>query len=366
MNRIFLLTRALAKAIAHGPFTSPPVNPTRVVVVQLQKLGDMVCTTPVFRALKLSYPNSHLTVVGFSGVKPVLNGNKDVDLFIEWSSPEALLKEIIKGKYDVAILVGPHFLALATLILSGIKTIIAPKIVSGYCPWETRGYRLLRQFVITKQHRMNHYAPREYLNLLEPLGIVREDTTKHMFFSDTDEQKVLELLGDLKGPFVGITPTAGNKIKEWDTKRFAEVADYLIQDKKRIVVLCGGPQDTHRGEEMLAHMQFKDQIVDTIGKLSIGELTALISKMELFIGVDTGPIYIAEALGIKTVDIIGPMSEVEQPPTGDEHKLVYLKDRIAPALHIMNSRMYNAKEAKRQVDSITTPMVIEAIDTLIS
>jgi hypothetical protein len=68
---------------------------------------------------------------------------------------------------------------------------------------------------------------------------------------------------------------------------------------------------------------------------------------------------------VPTIDIIGSMDENEQPPIGEKHKLVYLKDRI-PEIHIMNARMYNRKEARRHIEEITPEMVCPYIKELLS
>jgi len=108
-----------------------------------------------------------------------------------------------------------------------------------------------------------------------------------------------------------------------------------------------------------------ERVVNTVGDLSIDELKALISKMSLFISADTGPIYIAEAFNIPTIDIVGPVDENVQPPKGRIHKLVIPK-RTKSELYIMNARNYNKEEALRQVNSILTKSVIKEVNKLLN
>ena len=98
----------------------------------------------------------------------------------------------------------------------------------------------------------------------------------------------------------------------------------------------------------------------------IDELKALIAKLHLLIAIDTGPIYIAEAFDIPTIDIIGPIDEKEQPPRGPLNRNVLPPERKRPELFVLNARSYNRKEAIRQVRSITVSLVINEIDLLIS
>ena len=217
---------------------------------------------------------------------------------------------------------------------------------------------------------MGVYAPRERLRALEPLGIFTDDTGKHLGFSETAGKKIHQFFIqhriDVKKDFVvGISPSAGNKIKEWPEERFAEVADYLIETYRAKIVLIGGPDDREKVAKTKSHMKFGTQALE-ITDFNIDELKALIATLHLFIAVDTGPIYIAEAFGIPTIDIVGPMNEHEQPPQGSIHRNVLPPQRERPQLSILNARDFDRKEATRQTLSITAEAVIAETDKLIN
>jgi len=87
--------------------------------------------------------------------------------------------------------------------------------------------------------------------------------------------------------------------------------------------------------------------------------------MSLFISVDSGPIYIAEAFGIPTIDIVGPMNDLDQPPRGPKN-IIIKAERKTPAITILNTRDIDVKEAHRQSEDISAKMVISEIKKLIS
>ncbi len=366
-SRILLLLRTLLSLAVRGRAQGSVSNPKRIVIIQPSKLGDMVCTTPMFRAIKKIYPECMVTVAGDHINKELLVGHKDVDQYIVWDKrdPASLIAELRKAQYDFGCITAPNFEGLAALLLSGIPVVAAPEVVGGWSPYETRPYRSLRKFVIAKPHRMGAYAPREYLRLLEPLGISESDTTKSLFHSHMASDKIGKFLEENKlkeGLFAGIMATAGNKIKEWPEDRFAEVADHLIEKYGAKIMIIGGPKDRDRVDKVASLMRNEAwRKCD----LSIDELKALISKLSLLIAVDTGPIYIAEAYGIPTVDIVGPMDENEQPPISEWHKVVVPPLRSKPELHIMNARSYDEAKAIEQVLSITTGEVVAAVDELV-
>lgn len=346
-------------------------SPKKILVMQMTKLGDMVCTTPMFRSVKGKYPESKVFVIGNNLNKEVLKGNLDVDeYFVYKNNFWALLKKLNKEKIDFACVTHPNFWGLAMLYLAGVKSISGPIIKNGFCPSETKLYKILRKFVVAAPHNMGSYAPREYLRLLEPIGIFSENTKKYLFFSKQAEVVIEKFFAKNniepeKDLIAGISPSAGNKIKKWPEKKFAEVADYLYEKYKAKLIIIGDWNDKSEIRHMVDYLNPKTKIFNTLEMFNVDELKALISKMSLFISVDTGPIYIAEAFDVATIDIVGPIDEREQPPIGKMHKIVKLEQR-KPELHVMNAGVYNKSEAKRQVELISANMVKEKIDELIA
>ena len=345
--------------------------PRHILVVQGSKLGDMVCTTPLFRAVKERYPHSHLTVMGNAVNKELLAGHPRIDMYrIRPPGFFALLKFLREEKFDFVCMTSPDPEMLTAFLCARIPLVAVPYITNGWSSYNTRVYRILSRFATVVPHRMGSYAPREYLRLLEPLGIMSEDTRKELAVSPKIVERIRRMLiergCDLKKEYlIGIAPSAGNKIKVWGAEHFAYLADVLTRKHAATIVLVGSPGDKEEVDAMKRALPPRMRLVDTAGKLSIEELKALVGCLRLFISSDTGPIYIAEAFGIPTVDIIGPMDENEQPPRGPKHRVVVPPGRKVPALHIMNAAMIDRVEARRQAQSTTRESVVREIEDLL-
>ncbi len=361
-----LLARCGLRFVVCGTSKKEVHHPKSVVIVQFGKLGDMVCTTPMFRAIKKSSPDTRVVVVGDRVGGQVLAGNTDVDRYIVCGQGiGSALRELASEAPEAGITTGPSSRAFSLLYLAGIKTIVAPRVEGGISS-EGRMYRLLRALAIIVPHRMEHYAPREYLRLLEPLGIKSDNTAKHIAVAPSAWGTIEQFWckHGLEGRrVVGMSPSAGNKIKQWPPERFAAVAGH-IHAAGAAVLIVAGPGDAKEVSAMRAALQVP--VVDASGAFSIEELKAAIAKLALFISVDTGPIYIAEALNIPTVDIVGPVDEREQPPIGLHHAVVVPPGRAKPELYVMNPYSYNYAEAVRQVESITVEQVAAAADALMA
>src|SRR3989339_1901196 len=296
-------------------------SPKKIAIMQTAKLGDMVCTTPMFRAVKEKYPESRLFVIGNKINKEVLDGNPDVNEYIIWENNFwELIKKLKREKIDFACSTHPNFWGLAMLYLAGVPLIAVPAIKKGFSPVETRLYKMLRKFAVAVPHHMGNYAPREYLRLLEPVGIFSDNIKKYLYFTKQADEAIKKFFIsneiDISKDFVvGILPSVGNKIKEWETEKFAQLAGYIYSHYNAKIVIMGGKDDVAKSKEMIKTLNRDTKFTDTTGLFNLDNLKALISKLSLFISVDTGPVYIAEAFGVPTVDIIGPIDEREQPPT---------------------------------------------------
>lgn len=370
LTNLFLIIVVTIYSFVRGRATKVFPNSKKIIVIQNAKLGDMVCSTPVLRAIKRRIPDAYVVVVGDEINKKVLQGNSDVDEYIIFEKKFfKLLKTIRSFSFDFGCVLTPDSDSFALLFLGGVKAIALPEIKSGFSPWETKTYKMMRKNGIPIYHFMGSYAPREYLRLLEPIGIFTDDTKKHLAFSSEADKKTSvflkkEGISSESDFVVGIFPSAGNKIKKWKEENFAKVAEYLYEKYQAKIIFIGGPNDKEEVKKVVSFLDKNIQFVSASGAFNIDELKALMSKISLFISVDTGPIYIAESFDVPTIDIIGPVDEREQPPMGPRRKIVYLKDRKEAAIHILNARIYNYTEAKRQIDGITTDMVFKEIDEL--
>ena len=369
-RNLFLLLRCFLYFPLHGKANKKLGEPKKILVVQLAKLGDMVCTTPMFRVIKERYPSALVYVMGDAVNEELLAFNKDMDSYIVFKKDiSEMIKVIHKERFDTAILTGPSPELLALLYLSGIPLIVSPKLTGGISPMNTISYRLLSRLVSTRTHKLGNYAPREYLKLLEVIDIFSDNTQKHLAYSKSGDEKVLDFyrkngVNLEKDLVVGIFPSTGNKIKLWPSDRYAKVADWLWEMYNAKIILLGSDGDAEEVSGVLNSKKASTKVISAFNFFNIDELKAVISKMSIMISVDTGPIYIAEAFGVATVDIVGPVDEKDQPPVGDVHRVI-VAPRKRPEMGVFNARVYNKIEARRQSEEITVDMVTKEIGDLI-
>lgn len=368
LHNLVLLAVALFHMARFGVRRRVPTHPKTVAIIQGAKLGDMVCTTPLFRAIKRKYPDARLIVVGDAVNQRLLAGHPAIARYIVWDKDFLKVVRALKTEaVDYGVVALPSLESLALLIVGGARAIVAPMVMGGLSPYETVSYRFVRRFVIAVPHYFGGYVPREYLRLLEPIGIKSADTKKWLVYSDTASAVVerfyaLEKLNPKRDFIVGMTPAVGgNPRKRWAPEKFAAVADYLAQRYDARIIIIGAGRDSADIETMLRAVHPPTRAIDTLNRFSVEELKALIASFSLFISADTGPIYIAEAFNVPTIDIVGPMDENAQPPRGILHQVV-VPPRERAAFGILNHDGSNKHEEFIQGTATTVEMVRKVID----
>lgn len=319
-----------------------------LIIPQFTRIGDLVCVTPVFREIKNKYPNSHLAVVITPKIVGIIKNNPYINKIIFFEDDEylkffgilKLLKKIRDEKFDWSICVSADtmgtILSIYGLISNRVKIIRQERNFSEILSdW-------LNNFVVP--YKNGEYIPQFYLKTLKFLGIESNNIKKEVFVSEAGEEKVKKFLKEKNissdDLIIGISATAGNKIKEWPLERFEKLDKRLTEVYKAKIIFLN-PND-----------------------FSLEELPSLMKRFRIFIAADSGPIHIAHALGVPLIDIIGPVDPADQAPQGENCVIVGPSEAIKPTIFAMRPAG-DEKETKKAVESISVDMVYKAVKSLL-
>ncbi|MBN3040854.1 MAG: glycosyltransferase family 9 protein, partial [Candidatus Omnitrophica bacterium] len=281
----------------------------RILVVNLNWLGDVVLTTPAFKALKEKEPSAYLAVMVVERLRPVFDDNPYIDeviSFDERTSEKSFLSKLRfiarlrKKKFDTAFLVHRSFTRALICFLAGIKQRIGQM-------------RFKTNLILTKkipplpagEHRQD-----SYLNIFTGAGISINDKKPQVYLPKNFESNVIKEIFALGKEFdflIGIH-VAGNWLpKRWPKDFFASLSDRLILELAAGVVFTGAKKDMPAVADVIRLM--KEKPFDFSGKTSLKDLAALIQRMDFFISNDSGPAHLAAGLSVPTLVLFGPTSE---------------------------------------------------------
>jgi ADP-heptose:LPS heptosyltransferase len=164
-------------------------------------------------------------------------------------------------------------------------------------------------------------------------------------------------------PFAVIHPGAGADIKLWNARWFGEIAHFLAATYGLKIALTGSAAETSLLDEVTTAGGIP--VVSLAGSLSIRQLAAAMKLAQLAVGVDSGPMHLAAAVGTPTVHLFGPSDPALFGPRGEagRHLVVSSSYPCVPCCDL--SARSNHNTGGECMSAIDVQMVEDAIRRLL-
>ena len=322
------LIRVLALGL--GPTIERPLqldHVQRVLVLQLQRLGDSLVFTPALRAIRRRFPDARIDLLtnrvgeGLYAKCPHFER-----VFVDSSSKGAhwsnrhilhLLREIRAERYDIVVAdVNQRSLWYGFVaMLSG-----APQRI-GFDE-DGRGFLFTARVPVPPDSDFITCN----MALAGQLGADPSDRALECYFDAADEGRVDALLGAMQtgGPLIAMHPGSNWQSKTWLPENWAALADALVARHGARVVLVGGPREREAVQEILALT--RRAVTSLAGHTSLAELGALLSRCDLVVTTDSGPRHLAACTDRPTVTIMSSQDLPERWSFGWEREIVLRTD----------------------------------------
>lgn len=282
-------------------------NFQRILIIRLDRMGDVLLSTPVIKALRDAYPKSYIAMMVRPPIKDVVMGNPHLDEVILYDKDKehrtiwATIKYALalrKKRFDLAVVLHPTNRSNAIPFLAAIPYRI------GYD--RKLGFLLTHPLKDTKHKGLKHEM--EYsLDVIRALGVEPKDKSLCMPIRDESERKIDDILRsyDLKSNQIltAIHPGASCISKRWPALNYAMLADWLVQKFNARVVIVGDDSTSPIAKEIIQEMIYKP--INLVGKMTISELASLLKRCRLFISNDSGPVHVASGVGTWVISIFG-------------------------------------------------------------
>ena len=314
----------------------------KILVIRRDNIGDLVCTTPLFAALRQHYPHARIDALVNSYNGPVLAGNPDLDHVYVYSK----YKHVAAAQSRIA------WLRDRLALLWQLRRQKFDLIILAKSSFDQHGLRFARQI---GGHKILGFAPVDGksadLDIAVPEGPGEHEHEVELVF------RLLPPLGISAGPGplkvvpvrVGNAPTASPMAtaapiaihisareaeRQWPINKWIGLTRQLLARTTNPIMLLWAPgsqnDPTHPGDDELA-TALLDAISETERQRALPrptrtlpELVAALSEARLVICCDGGALHIAAGLGKPVVGLFQnhPIKYNHWYPWGVPHQVV--------------------------------------------
>jgi len=305
----------LAGLVHRTPPVPEPAVLREVLVLRLDRIGDVLMSLDALADLRAALPKARIRLAVGAWSAEIAR-RAPVDDLLVWSAPwvgrpsEGALRfgdlarrarALRADRIDLAIDLQGDVRASVLLWLSGARHRV------GYA--NTGGAWLLSQVVPLDETVSWVEQNRQAV----ALATGQPTAGLHVDPLDAEDRafgaRLAANLGlEARRPLVGIHPSGGRRVKQWDVGRWADVARRLQREFGATVLVTGGATDAPLATAIAAGLA--ERPFDLTGKLSLRETLALIARLDLFLSPDTGPMHMACAVGTPSIAVFGPSDPV--------------------------------------------------------
>lgn len=282
----------------------------KIAVLRANALGDFIFALPALDALRATYPEAELVLVGapWHGrlladrpspidrvmVVPPWKGIREPGPGEAGPSAEAMADFCTAARaerFDLALQMhgggansNPVVTELGARLTAGLRAEDAPP--------------------LDRWLRYVYYQP-EVFRYMEVAGLVGAEpttATPSLAVTGADLAEARSVLGEPEPgrPRVALHPGASDPRRRWPAERFAEVADGLAAEGYEVLV-TGVPQERELADRVVAAS--RAPVRSLVGELSLGGLIGCYAECAVVVSNDTGPVHVAAAVGTPTVGI---------------------------------------------------------------
>lgn len=339
--------------------------PAKVCLLRLSAIGDTVHTLAVARHFKQCWPDTEFIWIIGKLEAQLLGDINDIHFIVydkkaDKTAQRAFIQDLKKQAFDVLL----HM--QVSLRSSRIARHINAPIKLGFDTQRAKDFQWLfsthRIAPQPQQHVMDGlfgFAQACGLTLpAKPCWDIPLPPATQQFA--TDHQNALV-----------ISPCSSQRsrnFRNWPAERYAEVIRYAHETYNLPVILTGGSSQTEQTYGQTISNLSGIPLTNLISKTSLKELAAILGKAKAFIGPDSGPAHIANAMG---APVIGLYATSNPDRTGPYDRTFNINQYPAATEHFLNKKVGQLSWGQRvrhpdAMDLITVSHVKKQLDHVMS
>jgi ADP-heptose:LPS heptosyltransferase len=379
-------------SLVRGRRTRPaPADIRRLLVLRLERIGDLLMSLPALHALRARAPHAELDlVVGswnrpLAGAIPGVTGIETMDApwlargagGTRWPDLVRQARGWRARHYDLAINLEGDIRSNALMSLAGARWQAGFGMAGGgplldcVVPFDptshtaVNGWRLVQAALddtVTLEYPQGQgrsaaaALPRAAIDVPRASQAAADSCLAAGLASRMREGRRL----------IGLQVGAGRAVKEWPAARLAAVGARLAADERAVIVLTGGRDDRASAESLRAALPPETPCVDLVGRLDVLALAGAFKRLDLLITPDTGPMHLAAVLDVPLVAVFGPSSPERWGPLSGRCRIVRVDLPCSPCNRIRTPPARCVGHTPDCLDAVGTDAVLRAARDLLA
>lgn len=298
--------RSIKNALLLKWFCAPEKRPLsshpRILVVTTTGLGDTLFATPAIESLRHHFPSSYLAALTSPVGKQVLTLNPHLnDLFVvsgpSFFSYLSLKKKMKKQEFELIFLF--HF---SQRLILPLCLQLHPNHLVGTESCNKGLDALLTDVVKYKKVHEVEKRMQQLALFFSPSFTPRP----RLYLKEEEKKEASSFLSSLQlkseQPILAIHPGAQDFYKCWPKEMFLELIYQIHKEFSVPILLTQGPKEEKLCEEIVQKAPF----IKKLPLLPLRSLASLLTYVKVFITNDTGPMHLADALGVPVIALFSP------------------------------------------------------------
>ena len=300
----------------------------KILVLNLTRMGDIIQTSALINGLQKRHKNAIIDCLTMSSFASILHNFPNInniytldDKILVDNLQDNFLEAYLEIQQKINLLNQQNYDMIINLVISSQSSYLTYLLKApdkrGMLFTKERNQKIDSDW--TAYHLANeHHLGDHSLNLVDIFNGMGDVAPDFSNFSLSPSKEAIEFANDFwldnnltNKQVIGFHIGASNSNKAWEVDKFKTVISSLIKEYK--VILFGGYKEI----EFAEHFQDinSENFIIQIGKTNLDKLIALMSKLDLLVSNDTGPMHIATSQKIPIIDIsLGPVSHWETSP----------------------------------------------------
>ena len=326
-----------------------PLRVSRILIIQLGDIGDVVWSLPALQAVRDAYPGAEVAVLLREGSGSLLAASVSPPKIFEVRKGKSgpggrlvssirLVRELRRERFDLVFDFRGDERGGYMAFLTG-----APIRAALHYPslsWLRN--RLFTHLVAPSGMALATGAADLSLHILKAFGIETGKITPELHLSKEVRLRAGKILADegisapeeatgsggermragtvLRDGWVTLNPFSRWSYKEWGLLKWVQIIDWLWTEFGIAAIIVGAPTERERADKLGNSCAGK--VYNLAGKTTLAELAGVLRLSRLHIGVDSAAPHIAAAVGTPTVTLYGPSDWRYWAPPGERNRVV--------------------------------------------